>query len=352
MRILSALVLVFLSLYAGMGYLRQPVHYQVWGYYPYWMKDEWRKVDLGLYDRVFFFDVPIGEPTMQTGGWPQDWQKLIAAAKVTHLQPAFTLFDAAEFERIFADPARRARLWVDMLALSDRADGMQLDVEIFGSVSEKAVQGYRSFVKAISQAPGRQGKSLSLFVLTEDSAGLYDSETLKAADYVVIQGYDAHWKGSRQSGPVALLQGASPDSWISSLKRYLSLGVPRNKIIMSVPYFGYEWPTLSDAPGALTRGAGREISYAPLPTGLVPEVVASAQARIKQYGLRRDPQSGSPYYAYRDETGWQQGWFEDETSLSAKFAFVKAEHLAGVAVFSLGYDGGYFQDPLRLSFRQ
>jgi len=46
-----------------------------------------------------------------------------------------------------------------------------------------------------------------------------------------------------------------------------------------------------------------------------------------------------------------QGWFEDDASLSAKFDFVKKQRLAGIAVFSLGYDSGNFQPLLRRYFR-
>jgi spore germination protein len=312
---------------------------------------------LGFFDQVLFFDVPVrGEGlALQTSGWPRNWKKLIAAAEKggTRLQPTFTLFDAKEFERIFSNQSQRKLLQADMLALIDQTDssGLQLDFEIFSAVSGTSSDGFRLFLKSIKHELANREKALSLFVLAEDSAGLYDSESLLSPDYIVIQGYDAHWKGSRNAGPVAQLRGNMADSWESSLQYYLSLGVPRNKILMSVPYFGYEWPTVSDAAGVLTRGTGSEISYAPLPINLVSEIKASAMARIKQYGARRDPATGSPYYVFKDGTGWFQGWFEDDASLSAKFEFVKKQRLAGVAVFPLGYDDGNFQHLLRSHFR-
>lgn len=352
--------LILLSLF-GAGFsshaTARSAHYQIWGYSPYWMKDGWQKIDLALFDQVLFFEIPVSvnKPFLQTNGWPGDWQGLTVAAKKNGacLQPVFTLFDAKAFERIFSSRTRRDILQADMLALVDGSDscGVQLDFEIFGAVSGAASDGYRLFVKSMKGALADRKKILSLFVLTEDSAGLYNANVLSFPDYIVIQGYDAHWKGSVNAGPVAELHGNSPDSWDASLRHYLSLGVPRSKILMSVPYFGYEWPTLGEAAGALSRGEGSEISYSRLPTGLVPAVTTCALDRIGQYGMRRDPVTGSPYYVYRNETGWFQGWFEDEVSLSGKFEFVKKEHLAGVAVFSLGYDGGHFETLLRRYFR-
>lgn len=356
-----SLLIFSLILYVGEGCagneMCKPVHYQIWGYYPYWMKDEWQKIDLGLFDQILFFDIPVSVEgqVLQTSDWPRKWPKLIVAAKKigTRLQPTFTLFDAKEFERIFSDQNQRKLLQVDMLALIDRgsSSGLQLDVEIFSPVSVTSSEGFRFFLKSIKRELAHRKKSLSLFVLSEDRAGLYDRESLRSTNYIVIQGYDAHWKESPNAGPIVQLRGSMAVSWESSLKHYLSLGVPRNKILMSVPFFGYEWPTISDAAGALTRGAGSEISFAPLPANLVPEVKASAMARTRQYGTQRDPVTGSPYYVFKDGAGWFQGWFEDDESLSAKFEFIKKQRLAGVAVFPLGYDDGNFQHLLRSHFR-
>lgn len=356
-----ALLISSLPLYAGMEFFgsvaHKPVHYQIWGYYPYWMKDEWQKIDLGLFDQVLFFDIPVGvdKRASRANGWPKKWQKLITAAQESgaRLQPTFTLFDAKEFERIFSNQNQQNLLQVAMLDLIDQAgsSGLQLDFEISSAVSAKSSEGFRLFLKSIKRELSNKNKSLSLFVLTEDNAGLYDRESLMNPDYIVIQGYDAHWKGSQKAGPVAQLRGSMADSWESSLKHYLALGVPRNKILMSVPFFGYEWPTISDTSGALTRGPGSEISFAPLPTNLVPEIKASAISRIRQYGIRRDRETGSPYYVFKDGTGWFQGWFEDDASLSTKFEFIKAQRLAGVAVFPLGYDNSTFQQLLRSRFR-
>jgi len=356
------MLLIFsLIILAGSGCARNnkcdPVHYQIWGYYPHWIKDEWKKIDLRLFDRVFFFDIPVSVAgtVLETSDWPRNWQKLIVAAKEkgSRLQLTFTLFDAAVFERVFTNQNLQNTLKAQMLVLLDQADsgGLQIDFEIFSPVSDKSAEGFRLFLKTIKNDLANRKKSLTLFVLSHDRAGLYDKETIGRADFIVIQGYDIHWKESVNAGPITQLRGKLEGSWELSLEYYLSLGIPRNKIIMSVPYFGYEWPTVSNVPGAMTRAIGSEISFAPLPANLVPDVKASAMARIKQYGARRDATTGSPYYIFKDESGWYQGWYEDDKSLSAKFEYVKENRLAGIAVFPLGYDDGKMQNLLRSHFR-
>ena len=110
--------------------------------------------------------------------------------------------------------------------------------------------------------------------------------------------------------------------------------------------------TESAAAGARTLGKGREITYSVLDARLLPDIRIGARSQAALHGLRRDPASGSPYYAYQEPAGgWRQGWFEDEASLAAKFEFVKQERLGGIAIFPVGYDGGAFDDLLRRSFR-
>ena len=62
-----------------------------------------------------------------------------------------------------------------------------------------------------------------------------------------------------------------------------------------------------------------------------------ADARVARFGVRRDPVTGSPYYAFETEDGWVQGWIEDAGSLAAKVEFVRSRGLGGVAFFPLAY---------------
>src|SRR4030066_181857 len=155
-----SLFIFSLILYVGEGRagneMCKPLHYQIWGYYPYWLKDEWRKIDLGLFDQVLFFDIPVSaKRQVLQSGWPGNWQELMVAAKNsgTRLQPTFTLFDAAEFERIFSNRKQRQLLQSDMLALIDQADSgaLQLDIEIFSRVAAGRVKGFRLFLKSLKQ---------------------------------------------------------------------------------------------------------------------------------------------------------------------------------------------------------
>ena len=229
------------------------------------------------------------------------------------------------------------------------ADGVHLDVEVFDAVPAEVRAAYVQFVRDLQTALGPDAV-VSVFALALDDADVYDEARLAAAaDYLVVQGYDYHWKGGAVAGPVAPLEGWGRLNWSNVLARYDSLGVDRTKLVMAAPLYGYEWPTKTALPGSETRGPGQTIGYADVTTR-VPEVQVSAQRRVAQHGLQRDFDSGSAFYTYKDASGWHQGWFEDEEAMRAKFAWIKEQGLGGVALFPLGYDGGLLDDLVQEAF--
>ena len=169
--------------------------------------------------------------------------------------------------------------------------------------------------------------------------------------FIPLPSSDSDQNGT-SAGPVAPLTGWAGADWQAIVARYTALGIPRERLVMTVPYFGYEWPTDTEHPGAVTRGPGQAITYAPVDEAYLPWIRIAAEARTAAYGLRRDAASGSPYYAYRGADGWYQGWFEDALSLQAKYAFIRQAGLGGVAVFPLGYADGRLDAVLRDAFKR
>jgi spore germination protein YaaH len=129
-------------------------------------------------------------------------------------------------------------------------------------------------------------------------------------------------------------------------------GVPPARIVFSTPLYGYEWPTVSGEPRAATRGPGAIVTFAPLPSALLPDLRVSALARAVEHGLRREPETRTPWYAFKDGSGWRQGWFDDAASLAPRLDFVRAGGYRGVALFVLGYDGGLVLETMQSRFRE
>ncbi|MDX1547844.1 MAG: glycosyl hydrolase family 18 protein [Rhodothermales bacterium] len=330
------------------------------GYHAWWTGEAWQEYGYAPLDQLLFFSVDLAaDGTIRDRhGWPDAWFRMAEHARRQGVcvVPVVTLLEADTFVRLFEDEAHVRQLRETLLGLlrdSPAACGIQLDAEVFRAVPSPVRAAFTAFVVDLRGAMDalRPGLSLSLFLPAFDDADVFDEAALaRVADYVVVQGYDLHARNDEQAGPVAALDGWGRRNWRVIVARYLGLGVPRTKLVMAVPYFGYEWPTETDAPGARTRGPGQTILSVPVDTTHLRVRRKVGAAMAARHGLRRDPQSGTPYYAFRDSTGWHQGWFEDAESLRAKYAYVRQEGLAGVAVFTLGYGDPALAAVLRAAF--
>lgn len=318
----------------------------VTGYHPWWSGDEDHTYPPEVLDQLFYFEIeagPDGE-ILDSHGWPEGWSGLRERARRAGLQvvPTVTMHDPQAFESVFRDSSRSERLLEAVMAIL-RADpslrGIHLDLEVFQPVSPEARDGYTAFVAALDRRLAHEdpGLGLSVFLLAFDDADAYNERALaEIADWVVVQGYDFHARGGERAGPVAALRGWGRLSWEAMAQRFDSLGVPRERMVLGAPLYGYEWPTDSPEAGAATRGEGRAVPLA-APEAVLPEL-PRARERAGRHGVRRDPASGSPYYTFQDaDGGWWQGWYDDEESLAEKIRFVREGGYGGIAFFPLSY---------------
>jgi spore germination protein YaaH len=332
--------------------------YFVAGYHAYWTGASWEAYPWDVLDRLYFFEIEVGADGSLADfhGWPEEWSGLVARARDAgvSLVPTISMHDADAFEELFASPERAARLVSElsaMLSASPELDGIHLDLEVFRPVDIAVRDGYTAFVASLDRALDALSSALSLsvFAMAFDDDDVYNERALaELADYLVVQGYDFHHTTDARAGPLGATEGWGRLSWASVLERFLSLGVPARKLVMAVPFFGYEWPVVGPEPGSATRGDAVIVPLAPA-DDVVPEL-PRAFARAAEHGVRRDADSGVPYYAYQDDSGWRQGWFEDAESRGAKYAFVREHGLGGVALFPLAYGDATHWQELRTAF--
>ena len=336
--------------------------YLVAGYHPYWMQDAWRSYDASVFDEIYFFSIGIDSTGQiaERNGWPDRWftmqQELVQRGM--HVTPVVALFSQSAFERLFATNSSSDVLLETLLGLlrdSPSVGGIQLDFEVYQPVSASMRGQFTEFVERLREEMHeiRADSKLSLYILAYDGSDVIDEAALaRHVDYFVVQGYDLHGRNEDRTGPVAGLEGWGDRNWHYIVQRLSDLGISRRQIVMSVPYFGYEWPAETDQPGARTTGGGVTLSYAPVDPALVPGTRRSALQESQKYGLRRDSLSGSPYYAYEDSVGWRQGWFEDAESLRDKYEYVQEAGLRGVAIFPPAYGSDELEAVLREFFEE
>lgn len=327
------------------------------GYHTWWTGDSWESYPFDLLDRLYFFEIEARpDGTLERHGWPERWAGLLAraAAEGVPVTPTISMHDGEGFQALFSSRRRSdALLEATMLMLSETPGvaGLHLDFEVFQPVDATARNGFSDFVGRLAERMEADlpGRYLSVFTLAFDVDDVYDEPALGAyADYLVVQGYDYHSAGSERAGPVAAVDGWEGLNWAAVVSRFDAFGVPRTKLVMAVPLYGYEWPVESGEIGARTRGPGITVPLKAAP-GVRPEL-PRAQAQALLHGTERDEASATPWYRYETEDGWRQGWFEDAVSLGRKFDFARREGLAGIALFPLAYGDGEVWDVVRSAF--
>ena len=326
---------------------------KVWAYSVWWLPDGWRNAPLKDIDRLLFFElkVNINGEIYERNGWPEKWVDLRLAAKQknTPLDLTLTLFDDVTFSGLFNSVDATQRLLEEAVSLGrqEGVAGLQLDFEIYTALTLETLIRYRSFVRELSSRLRKlsPARNLSVFFPIGGESALYDAATLKLINQVVLQGYDAHWKGSKNAGPLSPLNGSEVATWKKAIAQGVALGVPKNRMLISFPFYGYEWEVKGQTPRSETIGSGVTTSYALLPNGVLPDIQFNILERVRRYGATHDPVSGSSYYQFKRKNGeFVEGWFEDVRGLRRKTDYLESEKLGGITFFPLGYDDGKLID--------
>lgn len=320
-----------------------------WAYIGWWFPESWRSAPLPELDRLLFFELKINATghIAERHGWPDKWIDLQTAVKHHNipLDLTLTLFDVSVFEKLFTSFDAIERLLIECLELvsQDAVAGLQLDIEIYSEIRPDAVIGYRSFVINLAKKLRlfSKQKFLSIFFPIGGDSKIYDQHTLEYVDQLVLQGYDAHWKDGKNAGPIAPLTGADVVTWHNAVAQGLSLGVPKERMLLGFPLYGYEWPVQDQSSRSVTVGTGIATTFAPMPPDMLSDFPVSIQDRVKWHGSKMDTVSGSSFYQFKNRDGqFIEGWFEDQETLGLKVEYLKSESIGGIAFFMLGYDNG------------
>ncbi|MGN0334277.1 MAG: glycosyl hydrolase family 18 protein [Lachnospiraceae bacterium] len=195
-------------------------------------------------------------------------------------------------------------------------DGINVDIE---ALPAEAGEGYIEFIRELSIMCRRNNVILSVdnYVPTAASS-LYDRrEQGIVADYVIIMGYDEHFRGSEKAGSVASI-GYVEDGIVNTLKE-----VPAEKVINAVPFYTRLWCTAADG----------EVTSQVLGMNGADEILAN-NAIEKAWS----EEAGQYYAEFENAEGLYQIWLEEERSVEEKAKLLKEYDLAGIASWKLGYE--------------
>ena len=218
-------------------------------------------------------------------------------------------------------------------ALKTSLDGINVDFE---KISTECGEHFIQFVRELSVKCRQNGIILSVdnYVPRGYNQHYNLEEQGTVADYVIIMGYDEHYAGSYESGPVASL-----DYVKSGIEEALKV-VPKEKLINAVPFYTRLWKEVPKTEGELAAEEGTEAAeYSVKVTSVAygmraaEQVIATAGAQIVV-----DEATGHNYAQWEADGATYKIWLEDEAALEAKLKLMKEYELAGTAAWRIGYE--------------
>lgn len=232
-------------------------------------------------------------------------------------------FDKETAHAILTDATIRDRVIKAMLAkaIALPAAGIQIDFE---NIPETDREAYTAFLKQLKQELQAQHMTLTVAVAAKTSdtrtgwGGATDYVALgQIADQIYIMAYDEHWRGG-EPGPVASL------GWTEKVVRYATGVMPAQKIILGVPFYGYEW---SAEPGAK---AGGNRAYG---SAAMSRRMSDLDAKVTW-----DPVAAENVAIVKTTDGDRIAWYPDERSLDAKLKLAYQYNLKGISLWRLGFE--------------
>jgi spore germination protein YaaH len=306
---------------------------RVMGYYPYWQGTYYTTMNYSSLSCIAYFSYEVN-PSTGSYNTVHFWKttNLIPQAHANGVKVVLcaTLFGSSNLTTFLSNATARQTCIDSLVSLVQLrgADGVNIDFEGLPS-SQKA--NFTAFMNSLSNTFHTKipGSIVSVALPSVDWSNAFDVAAMTTTDEFYIMGYDYYYSSSTTAGPTGLLYYGS--LWYAqcaskSINDYLIKGIPKSKLFLAVPYYGYEWGTVSNAFNASTTGTGTSRTY------------STAKNNAVIYGYNYETQSQSAYYMY-NSGGWKQCWYDDSTSLSKKYDVVLQRDIGGIGIWALGYQG-------------
>jgi spore germination protein YaaH len=201
------------------------------------------------------------------------------------------------------------------LAIANGFDGIDVDYERVPTASRAA---FTAFVGSLGAKLHAANKKLSVTVYAKASdkenwngPGSQDWSAIGgAADSVKIMAYDFHWSTSAAGA-------LTPLDWLDQVAAYAEQTIAGSKIMMGLPWYGYDWPA---------SGGASTASFA----------VAHQTMLTNNATVQRDAASGEPYFSYSGHTVY----FQDAAGYAKKLDLLKQKHsgIGGFAHWAAGQE--------------
>jgi spore germination protein YaaH len=309
--------------------------HEVFGFAPYWTLAASSGFDLSGLTTVDYFGVDVNpDGSLDTsdagaqGFQSQNFVDLVNRAHAAGDRVVVTVddFSQSSLDQLALSTTAPQTLANSVLFLvkSRGLDGINLDLEGAGSGDQS---GITSLVKTVSQtlkavSPNSQVTMDTYASSAGDPNGFYDIPALSPfVDGFFVMAYQLNLR-STPSGQSPITSSMFSNQ--TTVNEYAN-AVPANKVILGLPFFGYDWPTTNGTMAAQPAGA--------------PTVVTYAQEAASGHPIYWDPVTETAWTSYQVGSQWHEAFFENPNSLSVATQLARQNGIAGVGIWALGMDG-------------
>ncbi|HSX09577.1 MAG TPA: glycosyl hydrolase family 18 protein [Candidatus Saccharimonadales bacterium] len=336
----------------------------VMGFLPYWNLDEIQYLRPDDLSEINYFSLNVnsdghlatvanGQADPGWNGWTQQSTKnLITKAHIMGTRATITIaaLDNDTITSVLNDNTAQENLISDTLkqVKTRNLDGITIDFEYTGTPDTTYRQEFTYFSKKLASSLKAQNTkatlTLSIMPVDGEQPSLYDFSKLTSVyDHFIGMSYDYYGQNSSIAGPIAPMNGFKEGKYFfdvtTTYTDFLKV-IPKNKLLMGVPYYGWEWAVVNGSTiNSTTYSSANPNSYA--------AIVSYARFRsdpdIKQNQCQWDKYSQESWCWFTDKsTGIDhQLWPMDDRGVQTRFDYANSQGLEGVAIWTLGSDKNY-----------
>jgi spore germination protein len=335
---------------------------EVFGFAPYWTFNKLQNVNFDVLTTFSYFGLDVdgmgnveqsgsGYDTFQSDEATQIFQK--AHDHNTRVVLTLTQMEPGEILALMDNPqAQENAINQAVTMVKERGiDGINVDLE-YGS---DPGQDYRNkFSRFITNLTNRMHKEIpqsqvtvSVYASAIKDPKIYDIKALgQVADGIFMMAYDFAVAGSDNAIPTSPLHGHKEGKYwydVSSAVEDFLTQMPANKLILGVPYYGYNYVVNQPSVKAETlpyyswKGQPTTQTYA-----IAAKEINKKMDGIDDYKEGWDNEGKVGYKAYHiaATNAWRIVFEEDPKSLGIKYDYAITKQLAGVGMWALGFDEG------------